>query len=97
MAELQRLNQLHFDNPIGYEQELEAGTLFMSLSNCISAIREGLQDLTLRSGAAVEPPEQTHLLNKCEELPGCLGGVVPGAGGYDAVCLLVEDSQGFGV
>ena len=93
MAELQRLNQLHFDNPIGYEQELEAGTLFMSLSNCISAIREGLQDLTLRSGAAVEPPEQTHLLNKCEELPGCLGGVVPGAGGYDAVCLLVEDSQ----
>ncbi|GEQ66854.1 hypothetical protein JCM33374_g517 [Metschnikowia sp. JCM 33374] len=93
MAELQRLNHFYDSKPTDYYEQLESGTLFMPLSNCISAIREGLQQLTARSGAEIEPPEQTELLNKCEELPGCLGGVVPGAGGYDAICLLVESSQ----
>lgn len=93
MAELQRLNQFYESLPMEYQQQLEAGTLFMALSNCIAAIRAGLQSLTASSGADVEPVEQTQLLNKCEELPGCLGGMVPGAGGYDAICLLVEASQ----
>ncbi|OBA22256.1 Phosphomevalonate kinase [Metschnikowia bicuspidata var. bicuspidata NRRL YB-4993] len=93
MAELQKLNEFSSQNPSKYKQELEAGTLFMNLSNCIAAIREGLQLLTSKSGADIEPPEQKHLLDKCEELPGCLGGVVPGAGGYDAICLLVDSSQ----
>jgi phosphomevalonate kinase len=37
---------------------------------------------------------QTALLDELSELEGVVGGVVPGAGGYDAVALLVHDEQG---
>jgi phosphomevalonate kinase len=33
------------------------------------------------------------LLDACEALPGVVGGVVPGAGGYDAIALLIEDRE----
>lgn len=52
-------------------------------------IRRNLQIMTRESGAAIEPPEQTTLLDACMEVPGVVGGVVPGAGGFDAICLLV--------
>ncbi|KAJ4367639.1 phosphomevalonate kinase [Neocucurbitaria cava] len=45
------------------------------------------------SGVPIEPPQQTHLLDYCSTLDGVVGGVVPGAGGYDAVVLLVEDNE----
>jgi len=61
--------------------------------DALRRIRKGLQKLTASSGADIEPKEQTSLLDLCEKLPGCLGGVVPGAGGYDAICLLVEESK----
>lgn len=61
--------------------------------DALTRIRRGLQKLTAASGADVEPVEQTELLDRCALLPGCLGGVVPGAGGYDAICLLVEESR----
>lgn len=59
----------------------------------LTRIRLGLQKLTRASGADIEPPEQTALLDLCAELPGCLGGIVPGAGGYDAISLLVEEDK----
>mgnify|MGYP003363369559 FL=1 len=49
--------------------------------------------MTVESGAEIEPDEQTTLLDNCEALDGCLGGVVPGAGGYDAICLLVSENS----
>ena len=34
-----------------------------------------------------------QLLDRCQEIPGCVGGVVPGAGGYDAIAVLVLENQ----
>mmetsp|Transcript_5587 Transcript_5587/g.6585 ORF Transcript_5587/g.6585 Transcript_5587/m.6585 type:complete len:470 (-) Transcript_5587:1768-3177(-) len=66
---------------------------FVSLIEAIKRIRSNLRDLTAYSGAEIEPKSQTVLLDNCNELNGCLGGMVPGAGGFDAICLLViEDS-----
>lgn len=44
------------------------------------------------SDVPIEPPKQTRLLDACCALPGVVGGTVPGAGGYDALVLLVVDS-----
>lgn len=66
---------------------------FINLIDSVKRIRENLKRLTTYSGAEIEPQSQTVLLDNCNELEGCLGGMVPGAGGYDAICLLViEDS-----
>ncbi|VEU21663.1 DEKNAAC102390 [Brettanomyces naardenensis] len=65
----------------------------LNIINCIKHIRHWLKLMSIESGAEIEPDEQTRLLDRCEALKGSLGGVVPGAGGYDAICLLVaEDS-----
>lgn len=60
----------------------------LSIIESISSIRKNLQLLTKLTGAEIEPFEQTNLLDNCFTLPGVLGGVVPGAGGYDAICLV---------
>lgn len=44
------------------------------------------------SQVPIEPPGQTRLLDACTALPGVIGGTVPGAGGYDAIVLLVVDA-----
>lgn len=64
---------------------------FGNLVKSIEDIRKNLRKLTALSGASVEPEAQTVLLDECSSLPGCFGGVVPGAGGYDAIALLVVD------
>ena len=46
-----------------------------------------------KSGVPIEPKQQTKLLDYCTGLDGVVGGVVPGAGGYDAIVLLVEDRE----
>ncbi|KAG2735503.1 hypothetical protein G9P44_001717 [Scheffersomyces stipitis] len=66
---------------------------FFHLTEAIKNIRSNLRKLTELSGAAVEPKEQTKLLDDCNSLHGSLGGVVPGAGGYDAISLLVVDDS----
>lgn len=93
IAALAALHELLEENPDKYREQVRAGTAFGPLSDAIGAIRSSLQELTARSGADVEPPVQTALLDECARLPGCLGGVVPGAGGYDAVSLLVEENK----
>ena len=55
----------------------------------VSLVRE----MSAKSGVPIEPAAQTELLDACSALPGVLGGVVPGAGGYDAVVLLIENSE----
>ncbi|KAK1923300.1 ribosomal protein S5 domain 2-type protein [Papiliotrema laurentii] len=57
-----------------------------------STIRSHLQQMSARSDVPIEPAEQTRLLDTCSRLPGVLGGTVPGAGGYDAIVLLVIDA-----
>lgn len=92
IRELDNLWALYREDSLRYAQSLEKDIL-QPLLNSIKNIRRGLQQLTQRSGAEVEPKEQTALLDQCSVLPGCLGGVVPGAGGYDAICLLVLESK----
>lgn len=71
--------------------ELTTG-LLSQFVGAFKSIRHGLKTMTDESGAPIEPASQTEILDKCCLLPGVLGGVVPGAGGYDAICLLVATS-----
>lgn len=64
-----------------------------SIVEAIETIRSQFRLVTGESGADIEPEPQTLLLDKCWELQGVLGGVVPGAGGYDAICLIVSAEQ----
>lgn len=94
MRQLSALNESYISEPAEYISALEnKDELLEPLKKSIKSIRSGLQKLTRMSGADVEPQEQTNLLDSCNTLPGCLGGVVPGAGGYDAICIFVKASQ----
>ncbi|KAJ6499288.1 phosphomevalonate kinase [Mycena sanguinolenta] len=55
------------------------------------AIRSKMREMGTLSGVPIEPDEQTKLLDLCLSQPGVIGGGVPGAGGYDALWLLVCD------
>lgn len=61
------------------------------LSDSFLQIRSLIREMSERSGVPIEPPEQTELIDACCTVPGVVGGVVPGAGGYDAIVLLIED------
>lgn len=68
--------------------------VFKELINAVETIRKNFRIITERSGAEIEPPQQTELLDECQRIPGVIAGVVPGAGGYDAISLIVtEDSE----
>ena len=54
-------------------------------------IRDNMRKMGELSGVPIEPPEQTALLDACVGVAGVIGGGVPGAGGYDAIWLLVCD------
>ncbi|KAH8119586.1 Phosphomevalonate kinase [Phellopilus nigrolimitatus] len=54
-------------------------------------VRAKMREMGARAGVPIEPPEQTALLDACVAQAGVLGGGVPGAGGYDAVWVLVLD------
>ena len=66
---------------------------YTHLRSCIYNVRKIIRHMSQMSGVPIEPDAQTRLLDACSELPGVVGGVVPGAGGYDAVALLVEDRK----
>lgn len=64
------------------------------MSKAFGNIRALIRDMGVKSGVPIEPTEQTELLDALSRLEGVVGGVVPGAGGYDAVALLVKDDEG---
>lgn len=55
----------------------------------VDRIRAQLQIMTVESGADIEPESQSKLLNALYNIPGVVAGLVPGAGGYDAVSVIV--------
>jgi phosphomevalonate kinase len=65
---------------------------YLHLRDRFSRIRALIRRMSDLSGVPIEPPAQTALLDACARVPGVVGGVVPGAGGYDAIVLLIEDS-----
>ncbi|KAL1584041.1 hypothetical protein WHR41_08157 [Cladosporium halotolerans] len=66
---------------------------YASLRLCFKAIRKNIRTMGEKSGVPIEPPAQTQLLDACEAVQGVVGGTVPGAGGYDAIALLIEDQD----
>lgn len=59
----------------------------------LKSIRELVREMGTASGVPIEPESQTALLDAVSEVEGVYGGVVPGAGGFDAVSLLVKDDK----
>jgi phosphomevalonate kinase len=75
-------------------EKLTSGATLEEFENAFAAIREKIRDMGARSGVPIEPPEQTELLDAVTKgVEGVAGGVVPGAGGYDAIVLLVKDDE----
>jgi phosphomevalonate kinase len=66
---------------------------YQNLGKVIEGNRELIRKMSKASGVPIEPEQQTKLLDYCSTLDGVIGGVVPGAGGYDAIVLLVEDKE----
>ena len=66
---------------------------YQALRACFTRIRKGIRLMSDKSGVPIEPPSQTELIDACEKVPGVIGGVVPGAGGYDAISLLIEGGE----
>jgi phosphomevalonate kinase len=66
---------------------------YAKLREIIEGNRKLIRQMSVASKVPIEPPQQTKLLDHCSKLSGVVGGVVPGAGGYDAIVLLVEDKE----
>ncbi|CAG8070695.1 unnamed protein product [Penicillium olsonii] len=64
---------------------------FTDIGALIQRTRQHIRTMTRRTGVPIEPSIQTELIDSLTELEGVIGGVVPGAGGYDAVALLIQD------
>lgn len=62
------------------------------LKQALHDVRELIRTMSRLSNVPIEPPSQTALLDFLSAVPGIVGGVVPGAGGYDAVVLLITDT-----
>ena len=82
-TELHKLASKHSIPPGGYD----------NVSTIILTIRSLIREMSSKSGVPIEPKVQTDLLDACGQITGVVGGVVPGAGGCDAIALLVEDKQ----
>ncbi len=66
---------------------------YQDIRDTITNIRTYLRRMGRRVNVPIEPAPQTELLDACSAVPGILGGVVPGAGGYDAIVLLAVDDE----
>ncbi|WWC72827.1 phosphomevalonate kinase [Kwoniella pini CBS 10737] len=73
-------------------KENPTAVLIDEIRTTLFTIRGFQRKMSELSGVLIEPPEQTKLIDACCELPGVVGGGVPGAGGYDALFLLIVDS-----
>lgn len=103
MAALEELDMLRHKNPSSYcilikaldnkEDGVEQSPEFTKLRNAIDGIRADFRRITKESGAEIEPPAQTVLLNACYKLKGVLSGLIPGAGGYDAIALIATENS----
>lgn len=71
---------------------LAAGALD-ELPGALRRSRELVKKMGEASGVPIEPDSQTELLDALEAVEGVYGGVVPGAGGFDAVAVLVRDDE----
>ncbi|KAG5643155.1 hypothetical protein DXG03_001485 [Asterophora parasitica] len=90
IASLQPI-QWGFTNPLESPESTTIISKFYEAHGVSQSIRAHMRSMGERSGVPIEPREQTQLLDACVSLAGVIGGGVPGAGGYDAIWLLVCD------
>ncbi|KAF4455565.1 phosphomevalonate kinase [Fusarium albosuccineum] len=62
-----------------------------TLPGRLTAVRELIKQMGNASEVPIEPDSQTELLDAVSTVEGVYGGVVPGAGGFDALALLMRD------
>ncbi|KAJ4411307.1 phosphomevalonate kinase [Gnomoniopsis sp. IMI 355080] len=63
------------------------------LPAALKTSRELVKKMGVASGVPIEPDSQTQLIDALSDIEGVYGGVVPGAGGFDAVAVLVQDDE----
>lgn len=73
--------------------ETLAGGVEINIRQAFIGVRKLIREMGEKSDVPIEPESQTKLLDALEGVEGVVGGVVPGAGGYDAVALLVRDDM----
>lgn len=76
------------------EQQLRAKEgNFEYIAETISRCRGIIRAMSEESEVPIEPPQQTALLDKLSAVDGVYGGVVPGAGGFDAAAIVAKDDD----
>ncbi|POM65851.1 Phosphomevalonate Kinase [Phytophthora palmivora] len=65
------------------------GAVLLRLRDAFSRFRDLMREMGNSAGVPIEPPEQTAILDATLAIPGVLLAGVPGAGGYDAICVVV--------
>ncbi|KAJ6784321.1 hypothetical protein PWT90_07241 [Aphanocladium album] len=73
-------------------ETLRSGAL-ADLPSKVDAVRELIRTMGRQSDVPIEPDSQTELLDAVSRIEGVYGGVVPGAGGFDAAALLMNDDE----
>lgn len=63
------------------------------LPEAINEVRALTREMGRLSDVPIEPDSQTELLDAISKIDGVYGGVVPGAGGYDALALVLNDDE----
>ncbi|OAA81560.1 phosphomevalonate kinase [Akanthomyces lecanii RCEF 1005] len=59
----------------------------------VEGVRALIREMGQQSDVPIEPASQTELLDAVSRIEGVYGGVVPGAGGFDAAALLMKDDE----
>ncbi|KHN98098.1 phosphomevalonate kinase [Metarhizium album ARSEF 1941] len=59
----------------------------------VAKVRALIREMGKLSDVPIEPESQTELLDALSAIDGVYGGVVPGAGGFDALALLTRDDE----
>ncbi|KAG0151434.1 hypothetical protein CROQUDRAFT_651273 [Cronartium quercuum f. sp. fusiforme G11] len=70
-------------------QENQVFSAFLHLRSTMQETRTLMRKMGEAADVPIEPPSQTEMLDKCDSLAGVIGSGVPGAGGFDAVWVLV--------
>ncbi|KAL2761083.1 hypothetical protein ACRALDRAFT_1037974 [Sodiomyces alcalophilus JCM 7366] len=63
------------------------------VAGALARVRELVREMGRASGVPIEPESQGELLDALGGVEGVYGGVVPGAGGYDALALVMRDDE----
>ena len=63
------------------------------IRSAMRPLRACMRKMGEESGVPIEPASQTEMLDELEKVPGVLGSVVPGAGGYDAAAVVMRDDE----